>query len=229
MGDRFTPNYYRFHPNSERFYVRRCFQRMGTSYASASSTYRYPSQHEPGCTLLPSSIPGVQPQTSYTTPTNFFTSPPQLKTADVRRIIQMTALQHADMNSHIGTLLQGIFSDACLTDRQVVLWASLCHLSALVGLVFPWTNVIFPFLLWRKRRKESRFIDHHGLESVNFQLSVEACIFVAGLFYFPQKKTITLLIRLYSAAMAFKLSRLAEKRQQAEYPFALRILQSNPG
>lgn len=58
-------------------------------------------------------------------------------------------------------------------------WAMFCHLSSLlwiplaaIGLPIPFASIVLPLVVWAARRRESDFIDHHGRESLNFQLSM---------------------------------------------------------
>jgi uncharacterized Tic20 family protein len=58
-------------------------------------------------------------------------------------------------------------------------WAMFCHLSALlwipfaaIGLPIPFASIVLPLVVWAARRRESNFIDYHGRESLNFQLSM---------------------------------------------------------
>ncbi|MCC9607131.1 DUF4870 domain-containing protein [Blastopirellula sp. JC732] len=52
--------------------------------------------------------------------------------------------------------------------------AMLCHLLSFSGYVIPipLVAVIAPLILWSMKKEESEFIDHHGRESINFQLSI---------------------------------------------------------
>ncbi len=50
--------------------------------------------------------------------------------------------------------------------------AMLCHLSAFAGFIFPLGNILGPLLIWLLSGKEHPFIDYHGKESLNFQISV---------------------------------------------------------
>jgi uncharacterized Tic20 family protein len=50
-------------------------------------------------------------------------------------------------------------------------FAMFCHLIAFVGLIIPFGFIIGPLVLWLMKREESEFIDHHGKESLNFQIS----------------------------------------------------------
>ena len=51
------------------------------------------------------------------------------------------------------------------------LWALFCHLSIFLSIVIPLANYIVPLVLWLLKRKESPLVDHHGKESINFQIS----------------------------------------------------------
>jgi hypothetical protein len=45
------------------------------------------------------------------------------------------------------------------------------HLSALSGIFIPFGNLILPIILWQSLKKDSTYVDHHGKEAVNFNLS----------------------------------------------------------
>ncbi len=61
-------------------------------------------------------------------------------------------------------------------------WAMLCHLLALVQLVgVPFGNIIGPLVMWLIKRNDHPFIDGHGKESLNFQISMTIYILVSGL------------------------------------------------
>ncbi len=52
-------------------------------------------------------------------------------------------------------------------------WATFCHLAAFaLFLVPPVGQIIAPLVLWLLKRHDSPFIDEHGTEAVNFQISV---------------------------------------------------------
>lgn len=50
--------------------------------------------------------------------------------------------------------------------------AMLAHLSTLTQWFFPFGNFVFPLVIWSLTRKDSAYTDHHGRQSVNFQLSI---------------------------------------------------------
>ncbi|RMB63916.1 DUF4870 domain-containing protein [Dokdonia sinensis] len=46
------------------------------------------------------------------------------------------------------------------------------HLSTFCKWIFPFGNFIAPLILWTVQGKRSRFIDNHGKNAINFQLSM---------------------------------------------------------
>lgn len=51
-------------------------------------------------------------------------------------------------------------------------WAMLCHISAFSGHIIPLGHIIGPLILWLVKKEESHFIDNHGKEAVNFQITL---------------------------------------------------------
>ncbi|MFV8370209.1 DUF4870 domain-containing protein [Flavobacterium sp. LB2R40] len=50
--------------------------------------------------------------------------------------------------------------------------ATFTHLSTLTQYFIPFGNYIFPIILWTSKKEESEFVDHHGKQVLNFQLSL---------------------------------------------------------
>ena len=48
----------------------------------------------------------------------------------------------------------------------------LCHLLALSGFIVPFGNIIGPLILWILKKDESIYLDDHGRECLNFQISM---------------------------------------------------------
>lgn len=51
-------------------------------------------------------------------------------------------------------------------------WSMLCHLSALLMLVFSWGAILGPLIIWLIKRNESSEVDAQGKESLNFQITI---------------------------------------------------------
>ena len=49
---------------------------------------------------------------------------------------------------------------------------TLLHLSALSQFIIPFGNFILPIVIWSSQKKDSEFIDNHGKQAINFQLSL---------------------------------------------------------
>ncbi|WP_320815176.1 DUF4870 domain-containing protein [Flavobacterium sp.] len=50
--------------------------------------------------------------------------------------------------------------------------ATLIHLTTLCQYIIPFSSFILPLLIWSNKKNESKFIDHHGKQALNFQLSM---------------------------------------------------------
>lgn len=51
-------------------------------------------------------------------------------------------------------------------------WAMLCHLAGLAVLVIPFGNIFGPLILWAMKKDQSTWVNAHGREALNFQLSL---------------------------------------------------------
>ena len=47
----------------------------------------------------------------------------------------------------------------------------LIHLSALAKYIIPLGSILLPLILWQTTKKDSEYVNHHGKEAVNFNLS----------------------------------------------------------
>ncbi|MDA1095868.1 MAG: DUF4870 domain-containing protein [Chloroflexi bacterium] len=62
-------------------------------------------------------------------------------------------------------------------------WAALAHLSAfLLFTPVPLGNIVGPLAIWLLKRSNSRFIDQHGREALNFQISITLYFMALGTF-----------------------------------------------
>jgi uncharacterized Tic20 family protein len=70
-------------------------------------------------------------------------------------------------------------------NKDARMWAMICHLSALAGLVVPVIGcIIGPLVIWQIKKEEFPFLDEQGKEAVNFQISILIYGIVAGLLCF---------------------------------------------
>ncbi|WP_062060894.1 DUF4870 domain-containing protein [Aquimarina longa] len=59
------------------------------------------------------------------------------------------------------------------------------HLGAFSKYFIPFGNYIIPLLLWTTNKEKSNFINEHGKEAINFQLSILLYTIILALFSFP--------------------------------------------
>ncbi|GFD92801.1 DUF4870 domain-containing protein [Tenacibaculum mesophilum] len=63
--------------------------------------------------------------------------------------------------------------------------AFLIHISAFAGYLFPLGSIITPLILWQTLKERSTFLDEHGKEAVNFNISYSLYIFILSLSFIP--------------------------------------------
>ena len=61
-------------------------------------------------------------------------------------------------------------------------WGMLAHLASLAGFVgIPFGNVLGPLVVWLTKREQDDFIDYHGKEALNFQISLTIYMIISGI------------------------------------------------
>jgi uncharacterized Tic20 family protein len=105
------------------------------------------------------------------------------------------------------------------------MWAMFCHLSALIGFVIPFGNVIAPLVIWALKKDEYPLVADQGKESINFQLSMTIylviCIilvFVAvGIILIPLLALVDLILVVIAAVKA-------NEGEKYRYPLSFRFI-----
>jgi len=70
-------------------------------------------------------------------------------------------------------------------NKDARMWAMICHLAGLAGLVVPVVGcIVGPLIVWQIKKEEFTFVDEQGKEAVNFQISMLIYGIVAGLLCF---------------------------------------------
>ncbi len=109
-------------------------------------------------------------------------------------------------------------------DKQ---WGMFAHLAALVGLMAGGFTFIGPLIVWLVKREQSKFVDFHGKESLNFQLniliyyliSMVVTIATCGI-TFP----LPMLILIWSIVMPIIAGLAANKGELYRYPLTFRMI-----
>jgi uncharacterized protein len=63
--------------------------------------------------------------------------------------------------------------------------AAFTHLSTLSQYIIPFGNYIFPIIIWSTNKDKSEFVNHHGKQTLNFQLSLLVYSLVLALIAIP--------------------------------------------
>jgi uncharacterized Tic20 family protein len=64
------------------------------------------------------------------------------------------------------------------------MWAMITHLSALPGSFVLIGSVLAPLIIWQIQKDRSAFVDYHGKEAVNFQITMVIAAVVCFLLFF---------------------------------------------
>ncbi|MBB6449638.1 hypothetical protein HNR44_001616 [Geomicrobium halophilum] len=71
-----------------------------------------------------------------------------------------------------------------MATREQRNFAMFSHLIALSGLIVPLGSIIGPLVLWLFKKGESEFIDFHGKQSLNFQISIGIYMLISAILSF---------------------------------------------
>jgi uncharacterized Tic20 family protein len=117
--------------------------------------------------------------------------------------------------------------------------AFLIHLSALLGFLFPFGEIIIPLVLWKAQKTEIPFLNNNGKEAVNFNITFEfyKVILIVGLFssffIFAFLNVIGILFLLFGIYGLFELMNVcliiiaaskAQKGETYQYPMTINFL-----
>lgn len=62
-----------------------------------------------------------------------------------------------------------------LTQEQKT-WGMIAHLSALIGFVIPFGNILGPLVVWLVKKDTMPFVDDQGKEALNFNITIAIVI-----------------------------------------------------
>lgn len=57
--------------------------------------------------------------------------------------------------------------------------AMFCHIGGLIGSFVPPANILVPLVIWLLKKDQSAFINEHGKEAINFQITVSICAVIS--------------------------------------------------
>ena len=106
--------------------------------------------------------------------------------------------------------------------------AMLAHVLPLLGFMIPGTNIVVPLLIWLTKRNESAYLDHHGREALNFQISLTLLaaiwwilnLIIIGILLFPLVPLVVILALMLMIRAGLK----AGSGNYYQYPFCVRFV-----
>jgi uncharacterized Tic20 family protein len=106
-------------------------------------------------------------------------------------------------------------------------WAVFCHLAGFAGLLVPGIGqVLGPLVLWLARRDRSEYVDYHGREAVNFQISMTLYALVAAALIWVLIGFVLLFAVLVMQFVLMVLASVAASHGELyRYPVTLRLIQ----
>jgi len=58
------------------------------------------------------------------------------------------------------------------------------HFASFAGFLIPFGGVLGPLVVWQLKKDESEYVDYHGKEAVNFQLTMLIALFISFILVF---------------------------------------------
>lgn len=111
------------------------------------------------------------------------------------------------------------------SDSQSQNMAVFCHLGGLAGYLIPMGHIIIPLVLWLIKRDESPFINQHGKEALNFNISFTIYAIISGLLCFILIGFILLPILVVMHIVFIIIASLAASRgEYYNYPLIIRLV-----
>lgn len=103
--------------------------------------------------------------------------------------------------------------------------AMLCHLLAFIGIIIPFGNLIGPLIYWLMKRHESPFIDAHGKEAVNFQISIFLYLILSFILVFVRIGVLLLVGLFFLFVVSVIMAAIrAKDGEMYRYPITFRLI-----
>lgn len=103
-------------------------------------------------------------------------------------------------------------------------WAMISHLSALVGFLIPFGNLIGPLVVWQVKKADP-FVDAQGKEALNFQITITLAgmicavltLVLIGFLLLPALAIVSIVLIIIAAIRS-------NEGENYVYPFAIRLV-----
>src|SRR5262249_39440959 len=114
-----------------------------------------------------------------------------------------------------------------VTDQDKMM-AQMCHFSALAGVVACGLGMpLGPLLIWQAKKSMGPFVDAHGKEALNFQLTWWVPTFIIGILgaaVFEYLLVLAVILIIFAGVMAIMGGLKAAEGQMFYYPASIRLI-----
>ncbi|WP_028609534.1 DUF4870 domain-containing protein [Paenibacillus harenae] len=103
-------------------------------------------------------------------------------------------------------------------------YGMLCHLLAFSGFIIPFGNILGPLVIWLLKKDQSHYVDMHGKESLNFQISIAIYGIISALLMFVLIGFVTsIALFIFWIAYTIIASIRASEGSSYRYPLTIRF------
>lgn len=116
-------------------------------------------------------------------------------------------------------------SGTIMSQAEEQQWAMFTHISALAGVLTGIGFIVGPLIMWLLRKDQSAYIDEHGKEAVNFQITMMIAAFISSLLIILLIGLPLLLVVILAMVILPIVAGLkAGKGESYRYPFTIRLI-----
>lgn len=120
-----------------------------------------------------------------------------------------------------------IHEDSNMPTQDEKTMAMFCHLGALAGFVIPipFAGIIVPLIIWQMKKDQSDYIDRHGKESLNFQITMAIAFLISFILVFLFIGIPILIgLAIFNLIIVIIAAIKANEGTEYRYPFNLRLI-----
>lgn len=104
-------------------------------------------------------------------------------------------------------------------------WAMFAHLSALIGFIIPFGNLLGPLIIWLMKKETMPFVDQQGKEALNFQITVTIAMMISAILIIVVIGFVLMfVIGLAALILTIMAGIKANEGVAYRYPFTLRLI-----
>ena len=109
-----------------------------------------------------------------------------------------------------------------MEEKDEKLWGMLCHLSVFSGYIIPLGNIIAPLVIWLVKKDESDYVNYHGIQALNFQISILIYAIVSALLVFIFIGVLMLIVVVvFNIVMIIIAAIKANQGEKYKYPLSI--------